>query len=420
MHTLLFYEPGHFHAALTLRSHNPRVAADVHVYAQPGPDREDFLGLVDAFNARGVDPTHWRVRVHGADDPLTRLIEDRQGDVVVLAGRNADKLATIARLHEAGFNVLADKPWLTSHTALGCLRQATSGPPLAMDIMTERHEILARLRRRLVENPRVFGEFVRDRERPAIEIASVHHLYKVVNGQSLRRPWWYYDADIQGDGLVDIQSHLSDQVQWMVLGDEPGDYERDVALHSARRWTTPVPLELYRESTGQAEFPDTLCDFVRDGVLALPCNGEIEYSLKGVRIRQRTEWGQREPPGSTDLHACIIRGTRCHVVVRHGSETGYVAKLSLEPVAGVEIEAALYESIAHWQEDFPGLGLTPTDKGFELVIPEALRSTHESHFAMVLENFLDYLDAGRWPQWLTAGIRMRDELLARSRERALP
>jgi hypothetical protein len=107
-------------------------------------------------------------------------------------------------------------------------------------------------------------------------------------------------------------------------------------------------------------------------------------------------------------------------VVRHGPETDYVAKLSLEPVAGVEIETALCESIADWQKDFPGLGLTPTDKGFELVIPEALRSTHESHFAMVLENFLDYLDAGRWPQWLTAGIRMRYELLARSRERALP
>ena len=419
MRTLLFYEPGHFHAALTLRSHNPRVAADVHVYAHPGPGREGFLGLVDAFNSREANPTHWRVRVHEANDPLTRLIEERCGDIVVLAGRNADKLATIARLHQAGFNVLADKPWLTSHAALASLHQATSGPPLAMDIMTERHEILARLRRRVVASPGVFGKFVRDFEGPAIEIASVHHLYKVVNGQPLQRPWWYYDADIQGDGLVDIQSHLTDQVQWMVLGDEPGDCDRDVDLHAARRWTTPVPLDLFRESTGQAEFPDALSGHVSDGVLALPCNGEIEYSLKGVKIRQRAEWGQREPPGSTDLHPCVIRGTRCDFLVRHGPETEYVAKLYLEPVAGVGIEAALSDSIADWQKDFPGLGLAPTDKGFELVIPDALRSTHESHFAMVLESFLDYLDAGVWPQWLTAGIRMRYELLARSRELAL-
>ncbi len=288
-----------------------------------------------------------------------------------------------------------------------------------MDIMTERHEILARLRRRVVASPRVFGEFVRDSERPAIEIASVHHLYKVVNGQPLQRPWWYYDAEIQGDGLVDIQSHLTDQVQWMVLGDEPGDYDRDIELRAARRWTTPVALDLYRESTGQPEFPDALFGYISGGVLALPCNGEIEYSLKGVRVRQRAEWGQREPPGSTDLHPCLVRGTRCDFRVCHGPETGYVAKMYLEPVPGVDIDAALSDAIADWQEDFPGLGSTSTDNGFELVIPEALRSTHESHFAMVLESFLDYLDAGCWPQWLTQGIRMRYELLARSRELAL-
>lgn len=419
MHTLLFYEPGHFHAALTLRNNNARVAGDVHVYARPGPDRKGFLDLVDAFNARETNPTHWRVHVHEADDPLSHLIEDRRGDIVVLAGRNAEKLAAIARLHAAGFNVLADKPWLTSGAGLADLYRATAGPPLAMDIMTERHAILARLRRRVVSSRQVFGAFAREAERPAIEIASLHHLYKVVNGQPLRRPWWYYDVGIQGDGLVDIQSHLTDQVQWMVLGDAPGDGERDIDLHAARRWTTPVPLALYRESTGQAEFPDALRACISDGVLALPCNAAIDYSLRGVRVRQRTEWDQREPPGSGDLHPCVIRGTRCHLLVRHGPETGYVAQLHVKPVAGIDIEPALRDAITDWQSDFPQLGLERAGEGFELTIPDALRTTHESHFAMVLEHFLDYVDTGRWPAWLTAGIRMRYALLARARELAL-
>jgi predicted dehydrogenase len=419
MQTLLFYEPGHFHAALTLRNENPRVAPDVHLYAHPGPDRMSFLGLVDAFNTRETNPTHWRVHVHETDDPLSRLIEDRNGNVVVLAGRNADKLAAIARLHEAGFNVLADKPWLISSAARSDLRLATAGAPLAMDIMTERHEILARLRRRIVSTAHLFGEFVRDFRYPAIEIASLHHLYKVVNGRPLRRPWWYYDVGIQGDGLVDIQSHLTDQAQWMVLGDEPGDCERDFNLHAARRWATPVSLELYRESTGEAAFPADLREFISDGVLALPCNGEIEYSLKGVRVRQRAEWGQREPPGSGDLHPCVIRGTRCNLVVRHGADTGYVAELHIEPVAGIDIEPALRDAIADWQSAFPGLDLQRADNGFKFGIPDALRTSHESHFAMVLENFLDYVDTGRWPAWLTPGIRTRYELLARSRELAL-
>ena len=235
MHRLLFYEPGHFHAALTLRNATTRVADDVHLYAHPGPDREAFLGLIDDFNSREENPTRWRVHVHEADDLLSRLIDERRGDAVVLAGKNADKLATIARLHEAGFNVLADKPWLTSSAALADLRRATSAAPLAMDIMTERHEIIARLRQRIVSSPQLFGQFIQQSNEPAIEIASLHHLYKVVNGRPLVRPWWYYDVDIQGDGMVDIQSHLTDQVQWMVSGDNPQDFHRHGELLARSR-----------------------------------------------------------------------------------------------------------------------------------------------------------------------------------------
>ena len=38
MHTLLFLDPGHFHAALALRAANPRVADEIVVYAPDGPD----------------------------------------------------------------------------------------------------------------------------------------------------------------------------------------------------------------------------------------------------------------------------------------------------------------------------------------------------------------------------------------------
>jgi predicted dehydrogenase len=419
VHTLLFYDPGHFHAALTLRKDNPRIDRDVHLYAHGGQDRERFLALIQAFNARENEPTRWCVHVHEADDPLEQLIAERRGDVVVLAGRNAGKLASIARLHQAGFHVLADKPWLTSSEALPFLDEATAGPPLAMDIMTERHEVLARLRRRIVSSPELFGALVGDDDGPAIEIASLHHLYKMVNGRPLERPWWYYDIDTQGDGLVDIQSHLVDQVQWMVMGDDAGDFDDDVTLLGARRWPTQVPLDLYRQSTGEDGFPDALADYVGDGVLELHCNGEIDYRLRGVRVRQRAEWGQREPPGSGDRHPCTVRGTRSTVIVRHGLETGYVAELDLEPGPGIHIESALRTAVADWQSDFPGLAYESSGDAFRLTIPDALRTSHESHFAMVLETFLDYLDAGRWPHWLTGGIRMRYQLLAHARELAL-
>ena len=52
LYRALFYEPGHFHAALTLRTPNPRLAPDIHVYATPGPERDAFLTLVERFNTR--------------------------------------------------------------------------------------------------------------------------------------------------------------------------------------------------------------------------------------------------------------------------------------------------------------------------------------------------------------------------------
>ena len=48
-HRLAFYEPGHFHAALTLRNANPKLSNDIHLYANAGPDRDAFTDLVEQF-----------------------------------------------------------------------------------------------------------------------------------------------------------------------------------------------------------------------------------------------------------------------------------------------------------------------------------------------------------------------------------
>ena len=56
-HTLVVFNPGHFHAALTLRERNPRIADEVHVYADDGPDLERFLSTVQSFNERTAAPT---------------------------------------------------------------------------------------------------------------------------------------------------------------------------------------------------------------------------------------------------------------------------------------------------------------------------------------------------------------------------
>src|SRR5262245_58230463 len=102
MHTLVFLDPGHFHAALTLRVPQARVADEVFVYARPGAELTDFLALIERFNRRSPNPTRWRPVVTTSDDPLRRLVDERRGDVVVLAGRNGGKARTMQRLPRGG------------------------------------------------------------------------------------------------------------------------------------------------------------------------------------------------------------------------------------------------------------------------------------------------------------------------------
>ena len=420
MHTLLFLDPGHFHAALTLRAANPRIEPTVHLYARPGPERDAFTALVRSFNARDDRPTGWTVRTHESADPERALVEERRGDIVVLAGRNRPKLGAIARLHAAGLHVLADKPWLTESAALPDLERATAGWPLAMDIMTFRHEAEALLTQKVAADAELFGAFGGEADEPAIDIQSVHHLLKAVNGAPLRRPAWYYDTRIQGDGLVDIQSHMVDQAQWL-LGDGPGfAFERDCELEDARRWSTPVPRALFRTSTGLDDFPETLAPHAAAGVLHLACNGEIRYRLRGVPVRQQAKWGQREPDGGGDAHRTTVRGERATVVARRGPETGFRGELHVAPRGPRPgFEALLSEKLAAWEAAMPGLFHRPSALGREIVIPEALRTPHEAHFPMVLDDFLDILDAGEWPAALAARIRTRYTVLARARDRCV-
>ena len=420
LYRALFYEPGHFHAALTLRMPNPRLAPDIHIYATPGPERDAFLTLVERFNTRADHPTHWRLHLHDGAHLLQRLVEEGHGDFVVVAGRNDTKLETMAYLTQAGLPVLADKPWLTDSRQLPYLAQVTTEPRVAMDLMTGPYSLRAQVMAQIIHTPELFGTFLRhEGPEPAIELASVHHLYKQVNGRPLQRPGWYYDTAVQGDGVVDVQAHMVAQVQAWVLGETGGDVERDIVLDSARCWTTPVPLELFHDSTGLDIYPAALQPAVQGGVLQYACNSEIRYRFRGIRVCQQAEWRQQEPKGTGDLHRQTLRGSLCEVHLHQDEATGYHATLHLHPAAGVVLEPILHRVLAQWQERFPGLAWTPATYGVRLLLPSALDHGHESHFALALNAFLDHLDRGVWLEALRARIRMRYTLLARARDLAL-
>jgi predicted dehydrogenase len=412
MHTLLFLDPGHFHAALTLRVPQARVADDVLVYAREGRELKDFLALVDRFNGRSADPTRWRPIVTTCDDPLARLVDERRGDVVVLAGKNGGKARTIGRLHDAGFHVLADKPWLVEPADLEHVRASLAGWPLAVEIMTGRHDLPARLLKKLVGAPAIFGAF-RD-DVPAIEQESVHHLEKLVDGAPLRRPWWFFDVRVQGSGPVDISTHVVDQAQWLVDGDAA-----PLTLVSARAWSTSVPAEAFRRITGETGIPQELRSVVSGDGLSYRCNAELVYRIGRLTATASTRWELTSPPGGGDASRSVAHGTRADVRLEQGARTGYRRRVFVEArTEGAAVARALRETIEGWQVELPGVEIVAAGgDAYEVVLPPALDGGHETHFPRVLDEFLKIVDERRWPAALAERTRAKYALLAEAAAR---
>jgi len=404
MHRLLFLEPGHFHATLTLRVPHPQVADEIVVYGPDNAERRDFLALVDRFNRRAESPTRWKVSIVTASDACARLIAERRGDVVVLAGKNGGKARTMRALHDAGFHVLADKPWLVSPDDLADVRASLAGPPLAMEIMTGRHDVAARLLKRMVDDPRVFGEFRADG--PAIETAGVHHLEKLVDGVPLRRPWWFFDVRVQGNGAVDIPTHQVDQSQWLAerAGGAP-------ALVRARVWSTHVPLDSFRRMTGEARVPSELASIVYGDNLDYRCNAQLDYRIGAITTRASARWELVSPPGGGDTSRLIAHGTRADVWREQSGETGYRRRLFV--TVHDANPRALDDLVGTWRTEFPGVGLRAAERGrWEIAIPHGLDAGHESHFALVLDTFLRAVDESRWPAEVAERTLAKYTLLA--------
>src|SRR5262249_58123025 len=106
-----------------------------------------------------ASPPAWRPAVRPGGGWRERFRADGRGDVVILAGRNDRKMALMRRLHDASLHVLADKPWLAGPEGLDDLRHTLTGGPLAVEIMTGRHEITSVLTRKLVGDREGFGDF---------------------------------------------------------------------------------------------------------------------------------------------------------------------------------------------------------------------------------------------------------------------
>jgi len=405
---LTILDPGHFHAALVQKSMYAGVDAAVDVYAPAGPDLDDYLRKIDAYNARAQDPTRWRVQAHTGPDFLERFAADRRGGVAVIAGSNARKTEYLTRAVAAGYHTLADKPMAIDADGFAALEAAFAlareRGVLLYDIMTERHEITTILQKAFSRIVPVFGTLeAGTQDDPAVTKESVHHFSKLVSGAPIRRPAWFFDTAQQGEGLVDITTHLVDLVQWECFPDEALDYRRDVRVLSARRWPTVVTPAQFAQVTGLDRYPDFLRkDVAPDGTLHVHANGEIRYALRGVHAKVSVLWNFEAPAGAGDTHYSVMRGTRANLAIRQGAREGWQPALYVEPRAAQDragLAAALAAALPDLQRAYPGIALATADDGWRVEVPAAYHVGHEAHFAQVTAQFLSYVAQGRLPDW---------------------
>lgn len=403
---LITVDPGHFHAAMVQKSMYDDVDSVVHVYAPAGPDVELHLGRIKAFNARAENPTDWHEEVYTGDDFFEKMLSQKAGNVVVLAGNNQKKTEYISKSLGAGFHVLADKPMAIDTKGFEVLKEAfataKSKNVLLYDIMTERYEISTMLQKEFSQMPEVFGTLEQGTpDNPAVTKESVHHFFKYVSGNILTRPPWFMDVTQAGEGIVDVTTHLVDLVQWECYPDQIIDLTKDIQLIKAKRWTTDMKRSEFQAITKLMDFPDYLKkDVVMDTILKLYCNGEIDYKLKNVHARVSVRWNYKAPEGAGDTHYSIMRGTKSSLIIQQGAEQQYKPTLYIQPVANDEsFGKALEEKVKGIQAIFPGVELKKVEKGWEVVIPEKYREGHEAHFGRVMEKFLEYLRNGNIPDW---------------------
>ena len=402
---LMTLDPGHFHAALVHKSMYPQVDSTIYLFAPEGPEAKSFLSKMESYNSRVDSPTHWNISSNFGDDYLDKMISGKPGNVMIVAGKNSKKIDYVLEAVKAGLNVYADKPLVINPEGFEKLKEAfkiaEQNGVLIYDIMTERFEVTTGMQKLFSTIPKVFGELVDGTpEEPSISKESVHHFFKYVSGQALVRPPWFFDVNEEGEGIVDVTTHLVDLVQWEAFPGQVID-SSDVEMIKARRWPTVLTKEEFQKVTGLDSFPEYLQKDVKNDKLYVYSNGEMIYKVKGKHAKVSVIWNYQAPEGTGDTHYSIMRGTQSDLIIKQGAEENYKPTLYIHSKGNKDFEQSFNSALKNEvTQRFPG---TTTDKVSDGVwkvnIPDALKIGHEAHFGQVTQNYLKYLEDGKLPEW---------------------
>lgn len=366
---MYFVDPGHFHASLVLREPLEGVSGNVKVYAPEGPELESFLEAVGRYNDRKPNPTDWKPDIH-IDENLPKCPRRGKG-TVVLAGKNSRKTERILDAITKGYNVLSDKPLAINSDDFPLLEKAyclaRKKGLVILELMTERKDELNIRTREVFRDRTLTGG---SPDSPCIEMESVHHFYKEVDGVPLRRPAWYYDVKEQGEGIADVTTHLVDLILWQCFPDEAISPE-DVELVSASHYPTTITPGQFFRSTGENAA----------GPLQVYSNGTLTFRIRDIYARISVRW---DFEGGPDTFQAWYHCAGGDVAVLQNETTGYSKKLF--------------------------------DSGSDITPVRTL--SHEDHFSLVARDFLAYVRGEKMPEWEAPNTLSKYCLLTKAVEMA--
>jgi predicted dehydrogenase len=421
---LITLDPGHFHAALIQKQSYPDIDTNVFVYTPDGDDVIEHLKRIEGYNKRNENPTNWNEQVYKGSDFLQKMLDEKKGNVVVIAGNNQRKAEYIKASIQAGLNVLSDKPMSINRTDFELIREsfelASQKGVLLYDIMTERSEINTILQKALSMDTLLFGTLQQgSTDNPAVTKESVHYFYKYVSGSALKRPAWFFDVKQQGEGIVDVTTHLIDLIQWECFPEQALNYENDIEIIKSERWATAITPSQFREVTSLDVLPDYLKKDLKDSMLNVFANGEIRYKIRGVNARVSVQWNYKAPEGAGDTHFSIMRGTKADLIIKQGLEQNFKPVLYILPAtANPGDENLVKNAVNRLTASYPGLETRQNGSMYEVIVPEKYKTSHEEHFAQVTERFLQYLKNGKLPDWEVPNILAKYYTTAKALELA--
>jgi predicted dehydrogenase len=396
---LIVLDPGHGHATYMQGRMYEGLDPEVHVYAPLGPDVETYLKSINGMNSRTSNPTKWKMVVYTGPDYLEKMLSDKKGNAVIISGNNSKKGEYMRRSIEAGMHVLADKPLAVTPKDFEMLKKsfklAEKKKVLIFDPMDLRYDISNILQKELAEIPELFGELKKGSlEDPSLIQENLHHFLKFSGSEPARRPAWFFDIEQQGHGITDVSTHLVDMSQWAGFPGVVLKYKKDIKILNSKEWPTELTPSEFKRVT-RVDYPDYLKKYVKDSILSVLANGEINYTIKGVHAKVTVNWKYREPAGSSDTHYALMRGTKADLELRQGSDEKYKATLYIKVAPGIpaaEFVTAIEKVKVRFQQKYPGFDLI--QKGNEWIVkPGTFKGTNSAQIA------IGYILNNSMPAW---------------------